>query len=70
MDLSRFSRHEWRYWDMFTMPIVGTVAYNTEKTYVASFQMTVDADTGGKDQQIIGELNTERGLNGNIKVCL
>eukprot|EP00088_Acartia_fossae_P014178 TRINITY_DN17561_c0_g1_i1.p1 TRINITY_DN17561_c0_g1~~TRINITY_DN17561_c0_g1_i1.p1 ORF type:complete len:549 (+),score=101.19 TRINITY_DN17561_c0_g1_i1:54-1700(+) len=70
VDLSRFSRHEWRYWDMFTMPIVGTVAYNTDKTYVASFQMAVDADTGGKDQQIIGELNTERGLNGNIKAYI
>ncbi len=58
--MSQFSRNEWVYWDMYTMPIVGTVAYN-DKTFVASFNME-------NNNQIIGELDTKRGLNGNIRV--
>ena len=44
---------------MYTMPQTGTVAYNT-KTYVGSF-----STESGKE--IIGELDFNRGLNGNIK---
>jgi len=44
---------------MYTMPQTGTVAYNT-KTYVGSFR----TETG---REIIGELDFNRGLNGNIK---
>ena len=60
VDLSLFSRNEWVYWDMFSRPITGTLAYN-DNTFVASFNL----DT---DKQIIGELDTKRGLNGNIRV--
>jgi len=62
VDLSLFSRNEWVYWDMFSRPITGTLAYN-DNTFVASFNL----DT---DKQIIGELDTKRGLNGNIRAYI
>jgi len=59
VDPTSLARFEWMYWDMYTLPQIGTVAYNSH-SYVGRFQME-------PENHIIGELDFSRGLNGNIK---
>ena len=54
------ARVKWVYWDMYQHPSIGTLAYNAH-TFVAGFEME-------DGRRIPGELDFDRGLNGNIKV--
>ena len=54
------ARVKWVYWDMYQHPSIGTLAYNAH-TFVAGFQLE-------DGRRIPGELDFDRGLNGNIKV--
>jgi len=62
LDPFSLSRYSWLYWDMYTMPKIGTVAYNTD-SYVGAFNRSTGTN-------IIGELDFNRGLNGNIKAYI
>jgi len=60
VDLTGLARLEWRKWDMFSNPEVGTVAYN-EQTFVAQVE-------GMAGDKIVGYLDFNRGLNGEVLV--
>jgi len=60
VDLSGLGRLEWRPWDMFTRPEIGTVAYNSQ-TFVGRFRHGTGAHF------VVGDLDFNRGLSGNIR---
>jgi len=60
VDITGMARLEWRRWDMFSNPEIGTVAYN-DKTFVGK----LERDNG---DTVIGELDYTRGLNGEVLV--
>lgn len=60
VDMTGMARLEWRKWDMFSNPEIGTVAYN-DKTFVGK----LERDNG---DTVIGELDYARGLNGEVLV--
>ena len=60
VDMTGLARLEWRDWDMFSNPQIGTVAYN-EQTFVAQLE-------GTEGDRIIGDLDFNRGLNGEVLV--
>jgi len=61
VDLVGMARLEWRHWDMFTRPQIGSVAYN-ENIFIGRFQ---------KDGvPVIGDLDFGRGMNGDIRAFL
>ena len=59
VNLGGLARLEWRHWDMFTREAIGTVAYNAH-TFVARFR-------SGQSGLVVGELDFNRGLSGNIR---
>ncbi len=61
VDLSGLGRLEWRPWDMFTRPEIGTVAYNSQ-TFVGRFRHAKAAA-----HFVVGDLDFNRGLSGNIR---
>jgi len=60
VDLTGLARLEWRKWDMFSNPEIGTVAYN-EQSFVGQVQ-------GMAGDKIVGDLDFKRGLNGDLVV--
>ena len=58
VDLFAMARLEWRAWDMFMEPSLGSVAYN-EKTFVGQIE------TEGGERRI-AELDYHRGMNGEF----
>lgn len=62
VDLTGMARLEWRRWDMFSNPEIGTVAYN-DKTFIAQ----LERKAGDK---ILGDLDFNRGLNGEVLVFI
>ena len=59
VDMFDMARLEWKVWDMFMVPSLGSVAYN-EKTFVG--QMV----PSGTEQRRMAELDYGRGLNGEF----
>jgi hypothetical protein len=63
VDLSGLGRLEWRPWDMFTRPEIGTVAYNSQ-TFVGRFRHGTSTAAA---HFVVGDLDFNRGLSGNIR---
>jgi len=62
VSLGGLARYEWKDWDMFKRPHVGTVAFN-EKTFVGCIENDIGED-------FIGELDLNSGMNGEISTAL
>ncbi len=64
VDLGGLARLEWRHWDMFTRPEIGTVAFNAHTFIGRAARMATESPHRGV---VIGELDFNRGLSGNIR---
>merc|ERR1719278_1558256 len=62
VDLGGIARLEWKRWDMFSSPHIGTVAFN-QKIFVGSLVLE-------DDEEIVGELDYKRGMNGDIQAIV
>ena len=58
VDREGMARLEWRHWDMFTKPEIGSVAYN-ERFFIARFERN--------GEEIVGNLDFGRGMYGEIR---
>ena len=58
VDSVGMARLEWRHWDMFTKPEIGSVAYN-ERFFIARFERN--------GEEIVGNLDFGRGMYGEIR---
>merc|ERR1719278_1635508 len=62
VDLGGIARLEWKRWDMFSSPHIGTVAFN-QRSFVGSLLLD-------DDEEIVGELDYKRGMNGDIEAMV
>merc|ERR1719278_648264 len=62
VDLGGIARLEWKRWDMFSSPHIGTVAFN-QRSFVGSLLLD-------DDEEIVGELDYKRGMNGDIQAIV
>ena len=58
VDMVGMARLEWRHWDMFTKPEIGSVAYN-ENLFIGRIEKNREL--------VIGDLDFGRGMNGDIR---
>lgn len=64
VDMFAMARLDWRLWDMFMVPSLGSVAFN-ERTFVGQMRIST---TTGEDTKRIAELDYQQGLNGEFVV--
>ena len=58
VDMVGMARLEWKHWDMFTRPEIGSVAY-TENMFIGRIEKN--------GELVIGDLDFGRGMNGDIR---